>query len=105
MVAAILVTSLGVPALAADGERWAPSATTAERPTDTTVTTPTRPTVDRPPASDQRPTVRDRCAVDPQPRRCPDRPDEFNVRQLIWRLIKAGEWRKLFHLLHRLGII
>lgn len=49
------------------------------------------------------PTVRERCQVDPQPDRCPDRP--VNIRHLIWRLIMAGEWRQLFHLLVRLGII
>jgi hypothetical protein len=49
------------------------------------------------------PTVRERCQLDPRPDRCPDRP--VNIRHLIWRLIKAGEWRQLFHLLIRLGII
>ena len=49
------------------------------------------------------PTVRDRCQIDPRPDRCPDLP--VNIRHLIWRLIKAGEWRHLFHLLVRLGII
>lgn len=45
---------------------------------------------------------------------CPDRsvdritdrcPDHLNVRHLIWRLIKAQEWEKLFRLLHRLHIL
>lgn len=60
-----------------------------------------RPERDRP--DSHPPTVRERCQVDPQPDRCPDRP--VNIRHLIWRLIKAGEWRQLFHLLVRLGII
>lgn len=60
--------------------------------------------VDRP--ADHRPL--DRCiAVADNPRRCvDDRPDhDINVRHLIWRLIKAQEWEKLFRLLHRLGLI
>jgi hypothetical protein len=46
--------------------------------------------------------VRARPAIDR-----PDRPDfdRRHIRHLIWRLIKAGEWRLLFHLLIRLGII
>lgn len=52
---------------------------------------------------------------------CPDRPVDYelpewcrdheppetdvNIRQLIWRLIHAGEWGKLVRLLHRLHII
>jgi len=49
----------------------------------------------------------DRChprLVD-NPRRCLDheRPHDINIRQLIWRLIKAHEWEKLVRLLHWLG--
>jgi hypothetical protein len=111
MAAAVMVTAIGAPALATATTRPHPvdnrpaEAATVQSSDSTQVTTPGRPTVDRPPATDERPTVRDRCAVDPQPRRCPDRPDDVNIRHLIWRLVKAGEWRKLFHLLHRLGII
>ncbi len=38
-------------------------------------------------------------------RRCLDdhRPHDFNLRHLIWRLIKAHEWEKLIRLLHWLG--
>ncbi len=52
---------------------------------------------------------------------CPDRPVDYelpewcrhheppetdvNIRQLIWRLIHAGEWGKLVRLLHRLHLI
>ncbi len=39
-------------------------------------------------------------------RRCiDDRHPHVNIRHLIQRLIDAGEWEKLFRLLHRLGII
>ncbi len=45
--------------------------------------------------------------VDRIPERCLDdeRPHDVNVRQLIWRLIKAQQWEKLWQLLHRLGVI
>lgn len=51
--------------------------------------------------------VRHRCLLTDNPRRClhDDRPHDFDVRKLIWRLIKAGEWKKLFRLLHWLGLI
>ncbi len=42
--------------------------------------------------------VTDRSCID-------DRHPHVNIRQLIQRLIHAGEWEKLFRLLHRLGII
>ena len=44
------------------------------------------------------------CAANPRRDRCVNQP-VVNVRQMIWRLINAGEWRQLFQLLHRLGII
>jgi hypothetical protein len=58
-------------------------------------------------------------AVTDRPGCCPDRPVDFrvpewcrdheppeiNIRQLVWRLIHAGEWEMLFRLLHRLHII
>jgi hypothetical protein len=58
-------------------------------------------------------TDRTRCCLDRPvdyrvPDWCRDRvPPEvdFNIRHLIWRLIHAGEWEKLFQLLHRLHII
>ena len=73
-----------------------------------------------------RPTYRCHPRVNDHPRRCvdkvpePDRcdprkvdqarlciddhhPDDFNVRQQIWRLIQAHEWEKLIRLLHWLG--
>jgi len=65
-----------------------------------------RPVVDAPDRihpDRQRPTIHERCQLDPRPADCPDRP--VSIRHLIWRLIKAGEWRLLFHLLIRLGII
>ena len=45
--------------------------------------------------------------VDDRPDRCRDgeRPHDVNLRQLIWRLIEAHEWEKLFQLLHRLHIL
>lgn len=108
MAAAVLVATLAVPALAEGAGRGAeaavrpaatePNAGQAVRPAANQV-------VERPAATDERPLVRGRCEVDPRPERCPDRPDQVNIRQLIWRLIKAGEWRMLFHLLNRIGII
>ena len=47
-----------------------------------------------------------RCVDFVTDRRCiDDRHPHLNVRHLIQRLINAGEWEKLFRLLHRLGII
>ena len=81
-----------------------------ERPVD-------RPTVE-PERERDRHRVRDaRCSDEVTDARCcPDRvvdtarcrdaePPEVNIRKLIWRLIFAQEWRKLFQVLHRLGII
>jgi hypothetical protein len=49
---------------------------------------------------------RDRCVDFVNDRRCiDDRHPHVNIRHLIQRLINAGEWEKLFRLLHRLGII
>ena len=48
----------------------------------------------------------DRCVDFVNDRRCiDDRHPHLNVRHLIQRLIHAGEWEKVFRLLHRLGII
>ena len=53
-----------------------------------------------------RETDRYRCVDFVNDRRCiDDRHPHVNVRHLIQRLIHAGEWEKLFRLLHRLGII
>jgi hypothetical protein len=47
-----------------------------------------------------------RCVDFVNDRRCiDDRHPHVNLRHLIHRLINAGEWEKLFRLLHRLGII
>lgn len=74
-------------------------ASTTER--STTVTTVVeRPAVDADGAQE----LRRFCAANPGHDRCPN-PEVVNVRQMIWRLIKAGEWRQLFQLLQRLGII
>lgn len=68
------------------------------------------------PVTDQRPDgqidrevdrITDRChpRIVDNVRRClhDDRPHDLNIRHLIWRLIKAHEWQKLFRLLHWLG--
>jgi hypothetical protein len=53
-----------------------------------------------------RPVDRMRCVDFVNDRRCiDDRHPHVNLRHLIQRLIHAGEWGKLFRLLHRLGII
>ena len=53
-----------------------------------------------------RETDRYRCVDVETDRRCiDDRHPHLNIRHLIQRLINAGEWEKLFRLLHRLGII
>lgn len=47
-----------------------------------------------------------RCVDFETDRRCiDDRHPHVDIRHLIQRLINAGEWEKLFRLLHRLGII
>jgi hypothetical protein len=71
------------------------------------------PTVDRAEYTEvDRQRVRDRetdrywCVDVVTDRRCiDDRHPHVNVRHLIHRLIQAGEWEKLFRLLHRLGIV
>ena len=53
-----------------------------------------------------RETDRYRCVDFVTDRRCiDDRHPHVNIRHLIQRLINAGEWEKLFRLLHRLGIV
>lgn len=108
LVAAVMVASLAVPGLANTSEPGADAGVrpaTAEPNAGQVVRPATDQRVQPPPATDVRPLVRDRCDVDPRPARCPDRVDQVNIRHLIWRLVKAGEWRMLFHLLNRLGII
>lgn len=105
---AVMVATLAAPALAGEADTALRPAAT--EPNTGQVVRPAADQVDRPPVTDEpvtdeRPLVRDRCEANPRPDRCPDRPDQVNIRQLIWRLIKAGEWRMLFHLLNRLGII
>lgn len=96
----------------------------AERPADVVTDRPVEVETDRTPdsatdlrpASDHRPDRLidgevdrpiDRChpRIVDHPRRCvhDERPHDFNVRHLIWRLIKAHEWEKLVRLLHWLG--
>ena len=79
----------------------------SDHPTDTPTDRCIQRLIDRP-CVDDKPTDRptDRCltAAD-HPRRCIDdhHPHDFNVRKLIWCLIKAHEWEKLIRLLHWLG--
>ena len=50
--------------------------------------------------------VRHRCLLTDNPRRClHDRAHDFDIRHLIWRLIKAHDWEKLLRLFHWLGWI
>ena len=91
-----------------------------DRPTDRPSDGPTDQVPDRPadrPVDEVRPTDRqvDRPVDREVDRRCvdfvtdrscvDDRHPHVNIRHLIQRLINAGEWEKLFRLLHRLGII
>ena len=128
-VAALMVVFGALPGLAADrptGERASVESIDrpAERPTQQTdapaidvdqsrtdgpsdrVSPPARP-VDR--EVDQvtdRDVDRYRCVDVVTDRHCvDDRHPHVNVRHLIQRLINAGEWEKLFRLLHRLGIV
>ena len=72
-----------------------------DRPTDRITDKVTDRVTDRP---TDRPIDRCLTSADNQ-RRCLDdhHPHDLNVRQLIWRLINAHEWQKLFRLLHWLG--
>ena len=126
LIAILVIGALLVPGVAAAQER------AADRASDSQVVvglaaedvpdraTDVRPVTDR--ARDRvtdRPTDRCRPAdfdrrvccpdrpVDDRPERCRDdvRPHDVNLRQLIWRLIEAHEWEKLFQLLHRLHIL
>lgn len=79
----------------------------ADRPTDRPTDRCIQSLTDRR-CVDDKPSDRpvDRCLADADhPRRCVDdhRPHDINIRQLIWRLIKAHEWEKLVRLLHWLG--
>ena len=84
-----------------------PSDRPTDRPTDKPTDRCVQSVTDRL-CVDDKPTDRptDRClASADHPRRCIDdrHPHDFNVRQLIWRLINAHEWEKLVRLLHWLG--
>ena len=84
--------------------------TQTDRPSDGDIDRPTdRPSdgdIDRTDETDETDEVRHRCLLTDNPRRClHDRPHDFDIRHLIWRLIKAHEWEKLFRLLHWLGWI
>jgi hypothetical protein len=97
---AVLVLVMSMSTLAAPA--MASNAQPERQATATTQVAETRPVPDE---SEARPRLRRFCAANPDHERCQNRDGEVNVRQLIWRLINAGEWRQLFHLLHRLGII
>lgn len=91
----------GVAGDRASGERV--GVDVVDRPLDVT----TDQVVERP-SEQVRPAAVDRyrCIDVVTDRRCiDDRHPHVNVRHLIQRLIDAGEWEKLFRLLHRLGII
>ncbi len=75
-------------------------ASTTERAPTTVTTVVERPAYDADGAQE----LRRFCAANPEHDRCVN-PEVVNLRQMIWRLIKAGEWRQLFQLLQRLGII
>jgi hypothetical protein len=83
------VLTMAAPALASTTERSTTVTTVVERPAGD---------------ADSTPELRRFCSANPEHDRCPST-EAVNVRQMIWRLIKAGEWRQLFQLLHRLGII
>jgi hypothetical protein len=84
---------------AVDGPVDLPAPSVAVPPSDR----PSDPVIDRPA---DREIDRYRCVDVVNDRRCiDDRHPHVNVRHLIQRLIEAGEWEKLFRLLHRLGII
>ena len=89
MVLLISTLTMAAPALG--------STTEVTRPATTTISDTS---VDDASAQD----LRRFCAANPGHDRCDNQP-VVNVRQMIWRLIIAGEWRQLFQLLHRLGII
>lgn len=91
MVLLISTLTMAAPGLA--------SATEVTRPASTVTTIPDR-TEDVANAQE----LRRFCASNPRHERCIDQP-VVSVRQMIWRLIMAGEWRQLFQLLQRLGII
>lgn len=78
----------------------APTLASATERSTTVTTVIERPAVDPDSAAE----LRRFCAANPDHYRCPAS-EVVNVRQMIWRLINAGEWRQLFQLLQRLGII
>lgn len=78
-----------------------PSEGVTDRPNDKPGDRPSDRVVDRP---NDRPVKRCVELAD-NPRRClhDEVTDHINIRQLIWRLIHAHEWKKLIRLLHYLG--
>lgn len=97
-----------VPPVVDDQVDEAPDRATDRRPSDRRTDRVTDRPTDRcrPADFDRRVCCPDQ-PVDDLPERCRDdeRPHDVNLRKLIWRLIEAHEWEKLFRLLHRLGII
>jgi hypothetical protein len=108
VVAALMMVVGALPGLAEDRvtDERAP-VEQADRPADRAQAQLVDQPVDRP--SDRvtdRSTDRYRCVDFVTDRSCvDDRHPHVNIRHLIQRLINAGEWEKLFRLLHRLGII
>ena len=92
MVLLISTLTMAAPALA--------STTEVTRPGSTVTTT----ILDRSEDDANAQELRRFCAANPRNDRCVNQ-QVVNVRQMIWRLIMAGEWRQLFQLLQRLGII
>lgn len=111
MVVAALMMVLGAaPGFADDRATERAPVHEVDRPTDSAmVVRPASDTVNQPVETDRvvdRQTDRHRCVDFVTDRRCiDDRHPHVNIRHLIQRLINAGEWEKLFRLLHRLGII
>lgn len=82
----------------------APAMASNTRP-ERQATTTTQVVETRPVEGESEARLRRFCAANPDHERCQRQDGEVNARHLIWRLVKAGEWRQLFHLLNRLGII
>ncbi len=109
VLAALMMVFGGLPGLADErpGDDRIVDARVAVETVDRTVDRP----VDRPVDREidrvrDREVDRYRCVDFVTDRRCiDDRHPHVNIRHLIQRLIHAGEWEKLFRLLHRLGII
>lgn len=105
LLAALMMVFGALPGLAR--ERVADDRVVDERVAVETVDRAVDRPVDRPvDRVSDREVDRYRCVDFVTDRRCiDDRHPHVNLRHLIQRLINAGEWEKLFRLLHRLGII